>query len=218
MENYAIYASLKYGHVVEYISEFQKISQYSDFNELAKIYMLIKGLHYRMKEKLAIVNPNDLEILFREVVTIENLTKRNDIREYYLIHQDRRNYNQNDPMDVDLYRIKKGQTATRYFPSHSKNYNEQHNSFREEQKRKGFCFICRKAGHLQFNCPNKKKLKNFKMINKIPNEEASSSTTSFPSSSVRRVKFINDNENIHRILEIIEFKNKNFKWKTNPNP
>jgi len=108
MENYAIYASLKYGHVVEYISEFQKISQYSDFNELAKIYMLIKGLHYRMKEKLAIVNPNDLEILFREVVTIENLTKRNDIREYYLIHQDRRNYNQNDPMDVDLYRIKKG--------------------------------------------------------------------------------------------------------------
>jgi len=56
------------------------------------------------------------------------------------------------------------------------------------------------------------------MINKIPNEEASTSTTSFPSSSVRRVKFINDNENIHRILEIIEFKNKNFKWKTNPNP
>ena len=72
--------------------------------------MFIKGLHYRVREKLAIVNPNpnNLENLFREVVTIENLTKRNDIREYYLIHQDRRNYNQNDPMDVDLYRIKKG--------------------------------------------------------------------------------------------------------------
>ena len=179
--------------------------------------MFIKGLHYRVREKLAIVNPNpnNLENLFREVVTIENLTKRNDIREYYLTHQDRRNYNQNDPMDVDFYRIKKGQTATRYFPSHSKNYNEQHNSFREEQKRKGLCFICGKAGHLQFNCPNKKKPKNFKMINKIPNDEASSFTTSFPSSSVRRIKLINDNENIHRILEIIEFENKNFKGKTN---
>ena len=67
----------KYGHVMEYISEFQKISQYSDFNEPAKIYMFIKGLHYKMREKLAIVNPNpnNLENLFREVITIENLTK-----------------------------------------------------------------------------------------------------------------------------------------------
>ena len=46
---------IKYGHVVEYISEFQKISQYSDFNEPAKIYMFIKGLHYKMREKLAIL-------------------------------------------------------------------------------------------------------------------------------------------------------------------
>jgi len=83
----------KYGHVVEYISEFQKISQYSDFNESVKIYMFIKGFHYRMREKLAIVNPNssNMENLFREAVMIENLTKRKDGREYYLTHQDRRN-------------------------------------------------------------------------------------------------------------------------------
>ena len=53
------------------------------------------------------------------------------------------------------------------------------------------------------------------MINKIPNDEASSSTTSLLFSSVRRIKLINDKENIHRILEIIEFENKNFKGKTN---
>jgi len=53
------------------------------------------------------------------------------------------------------------------------------------------------------------------VINKIPNDEASSSTTSLPFSSVRRIKLINDKENIHRILEIIEFENKNFKGKTN---
>jgi len=43
--------------------------------------MFIKGLHYRMREKLAIVNPkaNNLENLFREAVMIENLTKRNDL-------------------------------------------------------------------------------------------------------------------------------------------
>jgi len=41
-----------------------------------------------MREKLATVNPNpnNLENLLREVVTIENLTKRNDLREYYLTH------------------------------------------------------------------------------------------------------------------------------------
>jgi len=53
------------------------------------------------------------------------------------------------------------------------------------------------------------------MINRIPYDEASSSTTPIPSSSVRRIKLINDNENIPKILEIVEFENKNFKGKTN---
>ena len=99
----------KYGHVMEYVTAFQKISQYSNFNESAKIFMFIKGLHPKMRERLALVNPNpnNLEQLFRESVNIESLTKRNDIQEYYLTHQDRRNYNQDDPMDVDIYRIKK---------------------------------------------------------------------------------------------------------------
>jgi len=207
----------KYGHVVEYISEFQKISQYSDFNEPAKIYMFIKGLHYKMREKLAIVNPNpnNLENLFREAVTIENLTKRNDLREYYLTHQDRRNYNQNDPMDVDLYRIKKGQTATRYFPSHSKNYIEQNNTYREEQKRKGLCFVCGKAGHMQFNCPNKKRPKNIKLINKTSDTELASTSSFAPTSSVRRIKKICENENVYKILDIVEKENMFFKGKTN---
>jgi len=64
-----------------------------------------------MRERLALVNPNpnDLNALFRDIVNIESLTKRNDIKEYYLTHQDRRNYNNDDPMDVDLFRISKGQ-------------------------------------------------------------------------------------------------------------
>jgi len=170
-----------------------------------------------MREKLAIVNPkaNNLENLFREAVMIENLTKRNDLWEYYLIHQDRRNYNPNDPVDVDLYRIKKGQTDTRYFHSHNKNYNEQNNLSREEQKRKGLCFVCGKAGHMQFNCPNRKKPKNINLINRTSDTEAASTSSFDPTSSVRRIKLLNDNENINRILEIIEFENKNFKGKTN---
>jgi len=51
------------------------------------------------------------------------------------------------------------------FPSHRKNYIEQNNSFKEEQKRKGLCFVCGKAGHMQFNYPNKKRPKNIKLIN-----------------------------------------------------
>ena len=34
--------------------------------------------------------------MFRDIVIIESLTKRNDIKEYYLTHQDRRNYNSDD--------------------------------------------------------------------------------------------------------------------------
>ena len=106
-----------------------------------------------MWEPLTLVNPNpnNLDQLFRESVNKESLTKRNDIQEYYLIHQDRRKYNQDDPMDVDLYRIKKGQKVTRCFPSH-KNYIE-------ERRKKRLCFKCGKAGHMQFNCPNKIKPK-----------------------------------------------------------
>jgi len=76
--------------------------------------MFIRGLHYKMREHLALINPNpnNLQNLFRDAINIENLTKRNDIREYYLTPQDRRNYNQDDAIDVDLYRIKKGQKAT----------------------------------------------------------------------------------------------------------
>jgi len=154
----------KYGHVMEYITAFQKISQYSNFNESAKIFMYIKGLHPKMRERLALVNPNlnNLEQLFRESVNIESLTKRNDIQEYYLTHQDRRSYNQDDPMDVDLYRIKKGQKVTRYFPSHNKNYIENESNI-EEKRKKRLCFKCGEDGYMQFNCPNRikpKKLQN----------------------------------------------------------
>ena len=43
----------KNGHVFEYIAEFQKIAQYSDFNESTKIYMIIRRLKQPLKEKLA---------------------------------------------------------------------------------------------------------------------------------------------------------------------
>ena len=200
----------KYGQVVSYISEFRKVSQYSNFNEAAKIYMFIKGLHPKMREHLALVNPNpnDLNALFRDVVNIEGLTKRNDIREYYMTHQDRRNYNNDDPMDVDLYRIRKGQKDIRYFPTHKKNYEEQKED-NLERRRKGLCFICGKPGHLKFNCPNKKRPKGVKLINKIDNE------TNPESTSLRRIKLIENSENIFNVLKIVDIENLNEKKKSN---
>jgi len=200
----------KYGRVVEYITEFQKVSQYSDFNESAKIYMFIKGLHYKMRERLALVNPNpnNLQNLFRDVVNIESLTRRNDINEYYLTHQDRRNYNNDDPMDVDLYRISKGQRNTRYFPTHGKNYVE-HKEDNSEKRRKGLCFICGKSGHLRFNCPNKKRPKGVKLINKYDEESSPSST------SLRRIRMIGNSENIFNVLNIVNEENLNNKRKSN---
>jgi len=60
----------KYGQVLEYINQFKTTCQNSDFNESAKIYMFLKGLHYKMLEQLAVVNPNpdSLNKLYTDVI------------------------------------------------------------------------------------------------------------------------------------------------------
>jgi len=76
--------------------------------------MFIRGLHFKLRQQLATVNPNpnNLNRLINDVKAIENLSKRQDINKFYI-----RNCNQpssshsaprDDPMEVDLYRIKKG--------------------------------------------------------------------------------------------------------------
>jgi len=154
------------GHVFEYISEFQRISQSSDFNDSAKIHMFIRGLKYQLREKIAIAdpNPNSLEKLYRTAVTVENLIKRNESLEnhYYRREED-------DPMDIDLYRIKKGHTSIKYFPSHTKMYKEEKQNF-EEERRKGVCFLCKQKGHMKFNCPNKKRPAEMRKVKRILRE------------------------------------------------
>ena len=93
------------------------------------------------------------------------------------------NHNRNSRNDP----AKKCQKITRYFPSHNKNYIENESNI-EERRKKRLCFKCGEVGYMQFNCPNRIKPKNFKMINKIPNEDPSSSATYIStSSSVRRI-------------------------------
>ena len=98
------------GQVFEYISEFQRIAQYSDFNESAKIYMFIKGLKQPLKEKLAIVNPNPTSLanLTTTVLNIESLIRRNERVEFYQHKEE-----ETVPMDVDLYRI--GPNDVKYY-------------------------------------------------------------------------------------------------------
>jgi len=134
---------------MEYIMEFQKMAQNSDFNESAKIFMFTKGLHPQLKDKLAFVhpNPNSLGRFFSEVVNIENITKKSD------------------PMEVDHMNIKH-RRYSRYYPSRKSNYVETENNF-EELRKKGVCFICKEKGYMSFNCPNKKKPKSIKRIRKF---------------------------------------------------
>ena len=138
---------------------------------LLRFYMFIRGLHFKLRQQLATVNPNpnNLNRLINDVIAIENLSKRQDINEFYI-----RNRNQpssshsaprDDPMEVDLYRIKQGYRDVRYFPSHKSLYIENTKNY-DEERRKGLCFLCKQPGHLQFNCPNRKRPKGLKMINK----------------------------------------------------
>jgi len=177
--------------VFEYISEFQRIEQYSDFNESAKIYMFIKGLKQPLREKLALVDPNprSLAQLTSTVLNIESLIKRNEKVEYY-----RRNGDIDDPMEIDLYRIKRGPNDVKY-TSRSKNYLETKGDHSEERK-KGICYRCKQPGHFSFNCPNRIKPKNLKIIRKGKEIDEENQT------NVRRIRKLEDNEEIFAVREI----------------
>jgi len=101
----------KNGHVFEYISEFQRIAQYSDFNESAKIYMFIRGLKQPLREKLALIDPNprSLDRLTTTVLNIESLIRRNEKVEFFS-----NTAAHNDPMSIDLYRVKRGPNERKY--------------------------------------------------------------------------------------------------------
>jgi len=101
----------KNGHVFEYISEFQRIVRYSDFNESAKIYMFIRGLKQSLREKPALVDPNprSLARLTVTVLNIESLLRRNEKVEFF---SNTAAYNVQ--MDIDLYCIKRGPKERKY--------------------------------------------------------------------------------------------------------
>ncbi len=191
----------KMGHVFEYITEFQRIAQYSDFNESAKIYMFIKGLKYQLREKLAIVDPNpqSLQRLTTTILNIESLMKRNEKIEYY-----EQAAPHDDPMEIDLYRIKRGPNDIKY-TARKKNYVEYNKDYEEERK-KGLCFKCKQPGHRSFNCPNKIKPKNLRILKKgkeIDEEEEPS--------NMRRIRRVNHYGTVPSVKEITHEENQKVK-------
>ena len=192
----------RFKNVYGYINEFKRISQYSNFNESAKIYMFLQGLHYKMREHLAIVNPNpdDLDRLYRNVINIESLTKRVSISEHYYNYGNDSHTNtsdqHSDPMDVDLMRIRSGSRFSHQYAAPKKNLYIDNSHPHYEEKKKGLCFICKKPGHLQFNCPEKKKLRNVKATHASPSNTPTSVT-------LRRIMKIDDSMDSKQILEII---------------
>jgi len=205
----------KLGHAFEYISEFQRIAQYSNFNENAKVYMFIKGLKQPLREKLAIVQPNPTSLaqVSTTILNIESLLKRNDQIEYY------NNYDKEDPMEIDVYRIKRGPNDIKY-NSRTKNYieNKKDNS---KDKKKGVCFTCHQLGHLSFNCPNRIKPKNLRILRKGKEIEDESNDQT----NCRRIRILKENikpimmreiayeENLNKSPTFWNFISKLMKWK-----
>ena len=142
------------GHVQEYILNFQRLSQKSNFNDKALIHCFLKGLQPRLREKLAFIDPDPttLDNLYSSAIRVESLMRMNSFNEFYYTGRTE------DPMDVDVYSIrKKGRQGT-YLKNEKVGYNEGVKNFSEE-KRKGLCFRCKKKGHNQYNCPNRIKPK-----------------------------------------------------------
>jgi len=183
----------KLGHAFEYIAEFQRIAQYSNFNENAKVYMFIKGLKQPLREKLAMVQPNPTSLaqVSTTILNIESLSKRNDQVEYY------NSYEKEDPMEIDLYRIKRGPNDVKY-NTKTRNYIENQRDTSKEKK-KGVCFRCKQPGQMCFNCPNKIKPKNLRMLCKgkeIVEDEADEST------GMRRIRKLDQFNDYYSLREI----------------
>ena len=209
----------KYGHVFEYINEFKNVSQNSDFNEPAKIYMFLKGLHYKMREQLAVVNPSpdSLNKLYADVLKIENLSKRNNLAEFYYNQQRIRNIQgkrpappHDDPMDIDLFRIKQKDKYSRYSSTYNQGFYVENKRDLSEEKKKGLCFLCKQPGHLQFNCPNRKRPKSVKLANKVKEDSDNA-----PSAKLRRIRVIKETDDSQKIRAITDEENKLNKKKNN---
>lgn len=191
--------------IYHYINEFKRISQYSNFNDSAKIYMFLQGLNYKMREHLAIVNPtpNDLNRLFLDVVNIESLTRRVNLSEHYYNFRNNANNNpsssndHSEPMDIDLMRIRKGSKYNQHYTVQNRNFYKDNSESHDEERRKGLCFLCKKPGHLQFNCPEKKKPRNVRIIKTSPSETTSSAT-------LKRIIKLDDSMDLLKIREIVE--------------
>ena len=91
------------------------------------------------------------------ILNIESLLKRNEKIEYY-----EQATPHDDPMEIDLYRIKRGPNDIKY-RARTKNYTNNEKNYNEE-KRKGICYYCKQPGHMSFNCPNKIKPKTSEFV------------------------------------------------------
>ena len=141
------------------------------------------------------LNSKNLQNLFRDAINIENLTKRIDITEYYLTHQDRRNYNQDDPWTwiyIASRRVKRRQDI--FHPTKVSITIPEQIRKKKEEENIYVSFVRRPRIYNLIDLIRR----NRRFLRSLI-DEASSSTTSLPSYLVRRIKLINDNENTYRI-------------------
>jgi len=73
--------------------------------------MFIRGLKQPLREKLALIDPNprSLARLTTTVLNIESLIRRNEKVEFFS-----NTAAHNDPMSIDLYRVKRGPNERKY--------------------------------------------------------------------------------------------------------
>ena len=116
-----------------YVTDFTRLSlQVPDLDELSRTLLFVKGLRYNLKRQVMLIHPQNLEHAIRSAQTAEQLT--------------------NMVQDSDAKKPSSSSWSPQPLQSSEAKLSKLTEQEREELRRTGGCFACRKPGHLAREC------------------------------------------------------------------
>ncbi|CEL53690.1 hypothetical protein RSOLAG1IB_11425 [Rhizoctonia solani AG-1 IB] len=152
----------------DYVTEFRNISADLDWNDSALQDQFLRGVHWKVKEQIALQDsdPSSIEELFNVAIRIDNIRREND--------ENRPKRPQpSGQRATTTTTTSTTSTARRVEIEKSPNYVAPEE--RDRRRAEGLCVKCREKGHIFRNCPNgwrtKAKIETAKVGEEQPEKE-----------------------------------------------